>query len=78
MDDIKFNIDETEIAKIKMNRLLFSIHKTDHFQIKDVLSILRVETIPVEIPINNNNTIFIRDLTNYIIDKNLEPYINKE
>jgi len=78
MDDIKFDIDETEIAKIKMNRLLFSIHKTDHFQIKDVLSILRVETIPVEIPINNNNTIFIRDLTNYIIDKNLEPYINKE
>jgi len=72
-----FEINQLEIDKINMNRTLFAIHKADHFEIRDVLKILDVETIPNSIPINSNNTVFIRDLSNYIVSNNLKPNIDK-
>ena len=68
--------DITESQKIEVNKLLFSRYKQDHFEIDTALEILDVETLPVEIPLNNNQ-IFIRDLTNFIVDKKLEPYVQK-
>ena len=69
-------IDITELQKIEVNKLLFARYKQDHFEIDTALEILDVATLPVEIPLNNNQ-IFIRDLTNYIVDNKLEPYIQK-
>ncbi len=69
-------IDVVELKKININKKLFSIKKSDHFEIKEVLLILNVVTLPVAIPLNNN-LIFIRDLSKYIVDNDLEPYINK-
>ncbi len=71
------DLDRTELQKIEVNKLLFSRFKTDHFDIEAALEIIGVETLPVEIPLNNNQ-IFIRDLSKYIVDKKLEPYINKQ
>lgn len=71
------DLDKTELQKIEINKLLFSRFKTDHFDIETVLEIIGVDTLPVEIPLNNNQ-IFIRDLSKYIVDKKLEPYINKQ
>jgi len=73
----EFEINQLEIDKINMNRTLFAIHKVDHFEIKDVLDLLGVETVPNNIPLNTNNTVFIRDLSNYIITNNLKPNISK-
>ena len=74
----EFEISEFEINKIDMNRKLFAIYKMDHFEIKDVLDILGAETVPVGIPMNVNNTIFIRDLSKYIITQNLKPNISEQ
>jgi hypothetical protein len=71
------DFDNTELQKIELNKLLFSRYKQDHFEIDTTLEILDVETLPVEIPMNNNQ-IFIRDLTKFIVDKKLEPYIQKQ
>ncbi len=69
-------IDNLELMKIKINKELFSINHTDHFDIEKVLLILDVDTLPVEIPLNNNQ-VFIRDLSKYIVDNNLKPNIIK-
>lgn len=71
------DLDTTELQKIEVNKLLFSRYKMDHFDIETVLEIIGTDTLPVEIPINNNQ-IFIRDLSKYIVDKKLKPYINKQ
>ena len=71
------DLDTTELQKIEVNKLLFSRYKMDHFDIETVLEIIGVDTLPVEIPLNNNQ-IFIRDLSKYIVDKKLKPYINKQ
>lgn len=70
------NIDIMELNKAKINKLLFSINRSDHFEIDKVLEILNVSTLPIEIQLNNNQ-IFIRDLTKYIVDNNLKPNIIK-
>lgn len=70
-------IDTTELKKIETNKLLFSINKADHFEIDTVLEILNVETLPIDIPLNNNQ-IFIRDLTKFIVENNLKPNINEQ
>jgi hypothetical protein len=72
-----FEIDEAEVKKIEMNKLLFSFGKKDKFEINEVLEILNVSTIPNEIKIDNNQ-IFIRNLSNYLVKHNLEPNINKK
>ncbi len=74
-DTTQFDISEVEVDKINMNRVLFAIHKNDHFEIEDVLSILDVETLPISIPMNVNNTIFIRDLSNFMVSNDLKPNI---
>jgi len=71
------DIDNKELNKITLNRMLFSESMKDHFEIDEVLELLDVETLPINIPINNNQ-IFIRDLTNYFIDNNLKPNIHKK
>ncbi len=71
------DLDTTELQKIEVNKLLFSRYKMDHFDIETVLEIIGTDTLPVEIPLNNNQ-IFIRDLSKYIADKKLKPYINKQ
>ena len=71
------DLDTTELQKIEVNKLLFSRYKMDHFDIETVLEIIGTDTLPVEIPLNNNQ-IFIRDLSMYIADKKLKPYINKQ
>ena len=70
------NIDIMELNKAKINKLLLSINRSDHFEIDKVLEILNVSTLPIEIQLNNNQ-IFIRDLTKYIVDNNLKPNIIK-
>ena len=60
----------TEVKKILVNKKLFSIYKKDHLEIDDVLQVLNEETLPIDIHLNNNQ-IFIRDLTNYIIDNDI-------
>jgi hypothetical protein len=70
------NDDVTEYQKVYVNKLLFSKHKQDNFDISTVLDILDLETLPLEIPINNN-MVFIRDLTKYIVKNKLKPYINE-
>jgi|SaaInlStandDraft_4_1057021.scaffolds.fasta_scaffold73938_2 hypothetical protein len=71
------DIDIIELKKIKINKKLYSSYKTDFFELSSVLKILNEITIPVDIPINNNQ-IFIRDLTAYMVSNELEPNINKE
>lgn len=63
-----------ELKKVEMNRLLFSLYKSDHFTIDKVLEILNVEKLPLDIPMNNNQ-IFIRDLSSFIVKNNLKPNI---
>ena len=70
-------IDNIELEKITLNRMLYSIGKKDHFEIDEVLSILEVDTLPIDIPLNNNQ-IFIRDLTKYMVDNHLKPNIYEE
>lgn len=73
------NIDAEESKKIEINKQLFSIYNSDHFEINSVLKILNEETLPVDISLNNNQ-VFIRDLTNFIVKNNIElkPNINKK
>ena len=71
------DLDSEELQKIEINKLLFARFKTDHFDIEAAIEIIGVDTLPVDIPLNNNQ-IFIRDLTKYIVEKKLEPYINKQ
>lgn len=73
---MEYAIDQNELKKIVINKQLFALNKTDHFEIDTVLDILDMDTLPIEIPLNNNQ-IFIRDLSKYIVDNDLEPYINK-
>lgn len=73
----KVNIDDVELKKISLNKLLFSINKKDHFEIEEVLKILNVDTLPIEIQLNNNQ-IFIRDISKYLVLNNLKPNIYKE
>lgn len=72
------DIDNIELRKIQVNKNIFSMYKCDHFEIDTVLEILNKETLPVDIPLNNNQ-IFIRDLSKYIVENNmqLKPYIDK-
>lgn len=70
-------VDKLELEKISLNRILYSTNKKDHFEIDEVLQILNVETLPVEIPLNNN-VVFIRDLTNYMVYNDLKPNIYEE
>lgn len=65
-----------ELKKVEMNRLLFSISKSDHFTIDKALEILNLDKIPVDIPMNNN-MIFIRDLTMFIVKNDLKPNIGE-
>ena len=71
------DIDVVETNKVKTNKLLFSFYRCDYFDIETAIDILGLETLPVEIPINNNQ-VFIRDLTNYIVTTNLKPNIGKK
>jgi hypothetical protein len=70
-------IDNKELNKITLNRMLYASNKKDYFEIDEVLEILDVQTLPIEIPINNNQ-VFIRDLSNYMVDNDLKPNIYKE
>lgn len=70
------DIDNLELNKVKINQKLFSINRKDHFEIYEVLNILNVDTLPIEIPLNNNQ-VFIRDLSKYIVENNLKPNIIK-
>jgi len=65
------NIDTNEIKKININKKLFNKYNSDHFEIDTVLEILNMETLPVDIPMNNNQ-IFIRDLSNFIVSKSIK------
>ncbi len=65
------NIDSKEIKKIRTNKKLFKKYNTDHFEIDTVLEILSVGTLPIDVPMNNNQ-IFIRDLSNYMVDKGIK------
>ena len=71
-------IDKTELKKSWTNKKLFALFKDDHFEIETVLKILDVETLPTSIQLNNN-MVFLRDLTNYIVTNNitLKPNISK-
>jgi len=69
--------DVSELKKIATNRLLFGAYKCDYFAIETVLKILNVATLPVAIPISNNQ-VFIRDLSKYIAENNLKPNIDKQ
>ena len=71
---MNIEIDNVELEKITLNRLLYSIGRKDHFEIDEVLKILNTETLPIEIPVNNN-LVFIRDITNYMVKNNLKPNI---
>jgi hypothetical protein len=75
----KNEFDYIEHKKINVNKQLFSLMRTDYFEIDTVLKILNLKTLPVEISVNNNQ-VFIRDLTNYIVstDFKLKPNINKK
>lgn len=68
------NLDEVELNKIKFNRMIFKIFKTDRLQIEDSLKILGLERLPLDIPIGNN-LVFIRDISNYLVKNKLEPQI---
>ena len=70
------DLDIVEIKKIDMNRLLFNYFRSDYFDISTVNELLNTETLPIEIK-TNNNKVFIRDLTNYLIKYDLKPIINK-
>lgn len=70
------DIDNLELNKVRINQKLFSINRKDHFEIYEVLNILNVDTLPIEIPLNNNQ-VFIRDLSKYIVENNLKPNIIK-
>jgi len=71
--------DKKELKKIEVNKHLFSIYKMDHFEIDTVIKILNVNTLPIDIPLNNNQ-IFIRDLSKFIVENNikLKPNIDKK
>lgn len=71
------DVDNIEFKKIRINKEIFSIYNCDYFEIETVLKILNMNTLPIGIPINNNQ-IFIRDLTQFIVDNKLEPNINEE
>jgi hypothetical protein len=70
-------IDKLELDKITLNRMLYSICKKDHFEIDEVLEILNVNTLPIEIPLNNNQ-IFIRDLSKFMVENGLKPNIYEQ
>jgi len=72
-----FEINNFEIEKITMNKLLFKVYKQSYFEIRTVLDILNVDNLPLDIQIDNNNLIFIRDLSNYLVTNGLKPYISK-
>jgi len=61
------NLDIVELKKININKRLFAKYKTDYFEINTVLEILGVATLPIEIPLNNNQ-VFIRDIARYMVD----------
>lgn len=65
------SIDQNELKKIETNKFLFSLFKCDHFDISTVLKILDVDTLPIDIP-TNNNQVFIRDISNFIVRNNLD------
>jgi hypothetical protein len=71
-------IDRIELKKALMNRKIFAMFNDDHFEINTALKLLNTETLPISIPLNNN-MIFIRDLTNYIVENGitLKPNIGK-
>lgn len=77
MIDNKKGVDKVELEKITLNRLLYAISKKDHFEIEEVLNILNTETLPIDIPLNNNQ-IFIRDLTGYMVKNGLKPNIYEQ
>jgi hypothetical protein len=64
-------IDPIELKKVNINKKLFSKYRSDYFEIDTVLEILNVVTLPIEIQMNNNQ-IFIRDISNYIVNKGLK------
>ncbi len=67
-------VDNLELEKITLNKIIFSIFATDHLEIIDTLNILGVETLPLGIE-TNNNKVFIRDLSKYMALNNLKPNI---
>ena len=73
----KTNLDLKELDKITLNRMLYATNKRDYFEIEEVLAMLDMETLPIDIPINNNQ-IFIRDLSKYMVDNSLKPNIYEE
>lgn len=77
MSDKTQEVDQVELEKITLNRLLFSVSKKDHFEIKEVLDILNMETLPIDIALNNNQ-VFIRDLSRYMVENKLKPNIYEE
>jgi hypothetical protein len=73
----KINLDLKELEKITLNRMLYATNKRDYFEIEEVLEMLDMETLPIDIPINNNQ-VFIRDLTKYMVNNSLKPNIYEE
>lgn len=75
---MSLDIDKIELKKVLTNKKIFSIFKDSHIDIENVLKLLDANTLPTEIPINNN-VVFIRDLSNYVVNNDIElkPYIGK-
>jgi hypothetical protein len=67
-------LDDIELEKITLNKFIFAIFKTDQLSIEETLQILNLDKLPLEIQINNN-TVFIRDLTRYMVINKLKPNI---
>lgn len=66
--------EELEFEKISLNKTIFSIFKTDYLEILNVLELLGEDTLPLDIP-TNNNKVFIRDLSKYMAINHLKPNI---
>ena len=67
-------LDQIELEKISLNKYIFAIFKTDQLSIEDTLRVLNLDTLPLEIQ-PNNNTVFIRDLSRFMVSNKLKPNI---
>lgn len=67
-------VDNIELEKITLNKIIFSLFATDYLEISDAIEVLGVETLPIDISMNNNK-VFIRDLTKYMVLNDLKPNI---
>ena len=67
-------LDAVELEKISLNKFIFALFKTDQLSIEDTLKILNLDTLPLDVK-TNNNTVFIRDLSRYMVLNKLKPNI---